>query len=301
MNQPAATTTLELELARARPRALYYLALTKPRVLTMILAATLTGFYLGSVGRLDLRLALSLVIGTAMAAGGTLTLNQYLERDLDARMDRTRTRPLPAGNLHPSEALWFGWALIVAGFAYLYFAVGGLAAAVTAAITVSYLVAYTPLKRVSSLCTVVGAVPGALPPVAGWAAARGALDAPAWVLFGIIYLWQLPHTLAIAQLYRVDFQRAGIHLLATDDPEGGATARQMIINTLALMAVALLPTVLHFAGLTYFVVAIVLGALMLGGAIQFASKPDADAARRVLMASLIYLPLLLLVMALDKI
>jgi protoheme IX farnesyltransferase len=300
VNQPAATATLELELARTRPRALYYLALTKPRVLTMILAATLTGFYLGSVGRLDLRLALSLIIGTAMAAGGTLALNQYLERDLDARMERTRTRPLPAGNLYPSEALWFGAALIVAGFAYLYFAVGVVATAVTAAITLSYLVAYTPLKRVSSLCTVVGAVPGALPPVAGWAAARGTLDPPAWVLFAIIYLWQLPHTLAIAQLYRADFQRAGIHLLATDDPDGGATARQMIINTLALMAVALLPALLHFAGLTYFVVAIALGLLMLGSTIQFASKPGAAAARRVLMASLIYLPLLLLVMVLDK-
>ena len=150
-------------------------------------------------------------------------------------------------------------ALIIAGFAYLYFAVGGLSAAVTAAITVSYLAAYTPLKRVSSLCTVVGAVPGALPPVAGWAAVRGSIDMPACVLFAIIYLWQLPHTLAIAQLYREDFQRAGIHLLATDDPQGGATARQMIINTLALMAVAMLPTVLHFAGLTYFVVGDCLG------------------------------------------
>jgi protoheme IX farnesyltransferase len=148
---------------------------------------------------------------------------------------------------------------------------------------------------------VVGAVPGALPPVAGWAAARGSIDMPACVLFAIIYLWQLPHTLAIAQLYREDFQRAGIHLLATDDPQGGATARQMIINTLALMAVAMMPTMLHFAGLTYFVVAIVLGALMLSSAIQFAYKPDVAGARRVLVASLIYLPALLLVMVLDKI
>jgi protoheme IX farnesyltransferase len=280
---------------------MYYLALTKPRVLTMVLVATLTGFYFGSAGRLELSLALDLLIGTAMAAGGTLALNQYLERDLDARMERTRSRPLPAGNLYPAQALWFGAALAVAGFTYLYITVNGLAAAVTAAITLSYLAAYTPLKRTSSLCTLVGAIPGALPPVAGWAAVRGAIDAPAWVLFAIMYLWQLPHTLAIAQLYREDFQRAGIHLLATDDPEGGATARQMIINTLALMAVALLPTLLHFAGLTYFVVAIALGALMLSRAIQFASRPGAAGARRVLVASLIYLPGLLLVMVLDKI
>jgi protoheme IX farnesyltransferase len=298
VNQQVAT--LELELSRSRPRAIYYLALTKPRVLTMVLVATLTGFYFGSAGRLELSLALDLVIGTAMAAGGTLALNQYLERDLDARMERTRSRPLPAGNLYPAQALWFGAALAVAGFAYLYIMVNGLAAAVTAAITLSYLAAYTPLKRTSSLCTLVGAIPGALPPVAGWAAVRGSIDAPAWVLFAIMYLWQLPHTLAIAQLYREDFQRAGIHLLATDDPEGGATARQMIINTLALMAVALLPALLHFAGLTYFVVAIALGALMLSSAIQFASRPDAAGARRVLVASLIYLPALLLVMVLDK-
>ena len=301
MNQPAATAILELELTRSKPRALYYLALTKPRVLTMILVATLTGFYLGSAGRLDLRMALSLVIGTAMAAGGTLALNQFMERDLDARMERTRSRPLPAGNLHPAEALWFGAALILAGFAYLYFAVGGLSTAVTAAITLSYLGAYTPLKRVSSLCTVVGAVPGALPPVAGWAAARGSIDLPACILFAILYLWQLPHTLAIAQLYREDFQRAGIHLLATDDPQGGATARQMIINTIALMAVAMLPALLHFAGATYFLVALAVSVVLLGSALQFAAKPDAAAARRVLVASLIYLPALLLVMALDKI
>ena len=299
MNQQVAT--LELELSRTRPRAMYYLALTKPRVLTMVLVATLTGFYFGSAGRLELSLALDLVIGTAMAAGGTLALNQYLERDLDARMDRTRSRPLPSGNLYPAQALWFGAALALAGFAYLSITVNGLAAAVTAAITLIYLAAYTPLKRTSSLCTLVGAIPGALPPVAGWAAVRGSIDAPAWVLFAIMYLWQLPHTLAIAQLYREDFQRAGIHLLATDDPEGGATARQMIINTLALMAVALLPTLLHFAGLTYFVVAIALGALMLSSAIQFASRPGAAGARRVLVASLIYLPALLLVMVLDKI
>ncbi|MGO9062370.1 MAG: heme o synthase [Candidatus Binataceae bacterium] len=299
MNHQVAT--LGLELPRTRPRVMYYVALTKPRVLTMILVATLTGFYLGSAGHFDLHLALGLVIGTALAAGGTLSLNQYMERDLDARMERTRHRPLPAGNLHPAEALWFGIALTAAGLVYLYLAVNGACTAVTAAITIIYLAAYTPLKRVSSLCTAVGAIPGALPPVAGWAAARGGIDAPAWVLFAIIYVWQLPHTLAIAQLYREDYTRAGIHLLGTEDSDGRATAGQMVIDTLVLMVVALLPTLFGFAGLTYFVVALALGGLLLSSGFQFASKPDAAGARRVMFASLIYLPALLLVMVLDKI
>jgi heme o synthase len=299
VNQQVAA--LELELPRTRPRAMYYLALVKPRVLTMVLVATLAGFYLGSAGHLDLRLALALVIGTAMAAGGTFSLNQYMERDLDARMERTRSRPLPAGNLHPVEALWFGAILTIAGLAYLYLAVNGPAAAVTAATAIIYLAAYTPLKRVSSLCTAVGAIPGALPPVAGWAAIRGSIDAPAWTLFAIMYLWQLPHTLAIAQLYREDYTAAGIHLLGIEDSDGRGTAGQVVINTLVLMAVALLPTLLGFAGMTYFVVALALGGLLLNSGFQFAAKPDAAGARRVMMASLIYLPALLAVMVLDKI
>lgn len=280
---------------------MHYLALVKPRVLTMVLAATLTGFYLGSAGHLELRLALALMIGTAMAAGGTFSLNQYMERDLDARMKRTRSRPLPAGNLRPAEALWFGVALTAAGLAYLYLTVNGAAAAVTAATAIIYLLAYTPLKRVSSLCTAVGAIPGALPPVAGWAAIRGSIDAPAWTLFAIMYLWQLPHTLAIAQLYREDYTAAGIRLLGIEDADGRGTAGQVVINTLALMAVALLPTFLGFAGITYFVVALALGGLLLTSGFQFASKPDAAGARRVMMASLVYLPALLLVMVLDRI
>ena len=297
MNPRAAV--LELELPRSRP--LSYFALVKPRVLTMVLVATLTGFYLASAGHLDLRLALALMIGTAMAAGGTFSLNQYMERDLDARMERTRSRPLPSGNLHPAEALWFGTAMTIAGLAYLYVAVNAAAAAVTGATAIIYLLAYTPLKRVSSLCTAVGAIPGALPPVAGWAAVRGSIDAPAWTLFAIMYLWQLPHTLAIAQLYREDYTRAGIHLLGIEDTGGSGTAGQVILNTLALMGVALLPTLLGFAGISYMVVALVLGVLMLTSGFQFAARPDATGARRVMVASLIYLPALLLAMVLDRI
>jgi heme o synthase len=299
VNQQVAA--LDLELPRTRPRAVYYLALVKPRVLTMVLVATLAGFYLGSTGPLDLRVALGLVIGTAMAAGGTFSLNQYMEREVDSRMKRTQSRPLPAGNLRPAEALWFGAVLTVAGLAYLYLTVNTSAAAVTAATAIIYLFAYTPLKRISSLSTAVGAIPGALPPVAGWAAVRGSIDAPAWVMFAIIYLWQLPHTLAIAQLYREDYIAAGIRLLGIEDAEGRGAAGQVVINTLALMAVAMLPTLMGFAGITYFVVALALGGLMLTSGFQFAAKPDAAGARRVMVASLIYLPALLLVMVLDKI
>jgi heme o synthase len=299
VNQRAAA--IGLEWPRSRPRAIYYLALVKPRVLTMVLVATGAGFYLGSPGHFDLRLATALLIGTAMVAGGTFSLNQYLERDLDARMQRTRSRPLPAGNLRPVEALWFGIIMMGAGLAFLYLKVNAAAAAVTAATAVIYLGAYTPLKRVSSLCTAVGAIPGALPPVAGWAAIRGSIDAPAWTLFAIMYLWQLPHTLAIAQLYREDFAAAGIHLLGSEDAGGRGTAWQVVINTIALMAVAILPAVLGFAGITYTVVALALGGLMLTSGFQFAARPDAAGARRVMVASLIYLPALLLVMMLDRI
>jgi protoheme IX farnesyltransferase len=298
VNQQVAA--IGLDLPRSRPRAIYYVALVKPRVLTMVLVATLAGFYLGSAGHLDLRLALGLVIGTAMAAGGTFSLNQYMERDVDARMKRTRSRPLPAGNLYPAEALWFGLALSGTGLVYLCLTVNVLCAAVTAIIAVTYLVAYTPLKRVSSLSTAIGAIPGALPPVAGWAAVRGSIDAPAWTLFAIMYIWQLPHTLAIAQLYREDYAAAGIRLLGIEDSDGRAAAGQVVINTLVLMLVALLPTLLGFAGIIYLVVALALGGFLLNSGFQFAAKPDTAGARRVMVASLIYLPAVLLVMVLDK-
>jgi protoheme IX farnesyltransferase len=299
VNQPVAA--IGLQLPRTRPRAIYYLALIKPRVLMMVLVATLAGFYLGSSGRLDLPLAAALTVGTAMAAGGTFSLNQYMERESDARMRRTRTRPLPAGNLYPVEALWFGTVLAASGLVFLYLTVNVLSAAVTALIAVSYLVAYTPLKRVSSLSTAMGAIPGALPPVAGWAAVRGTVDAPAWVLFAIIYIWQLPHTLAIAQLYREDYSAAGIRLLGIEDADGRGAAGQVVIHTLVLMIVALLPTLMGFAGVTYLIVALALGGLLLSSGFQFAAKPDLAGARRVMVASLIYLPAVLLAMVLDKI
>ena len=277
-----------------------YLALTKPRVVAMVLVTTAVGFHLGSVGSpLFLRLLYTLA-GTALAAAGTLALNEYMERDVDARMERTRHRPLPEGRVHPGEALGLGCALLVAGVALLALAVEPLAAVVTAAIATIYLLLYTPLKRVSSLCSLVGAIPGALPPVAGWAAARGTLGPEPWILFAIMFLWQIPHTLAIGRMYRDDYARAGIRVLPVVDRDGRTTGLQAVTNCLALLPVALLPTVVGLAGAAYFLVALVLGLAFLWSAVGLARGGRAADARRLLFTSLVYLPVVLAVMALDK-
>jgi protoheme IX farnesyltransferase len=275
-------------------------ALTKPRVVVMVLVTTLVGYDVGLTGSADYLRVIHLLIGTLLAAGGTLTLNQYRERDIDARMDRTRDRPLPAGRLQPLEALLFGVALTLLGTAYLAALVGGLAALVTAATAILYLFAYTPLKQRTALCTLVGAVPGALPPVAGWAAARGDVTLGAWVLFGVLFLWQLPHTLSIARLYRDDYARAGVRVLPVIDPDGASTERQIVLACLALLAVSLLPTVIGWSGPIYLAGALALGVAFAVIGIVQALAPSARAARRVLLASLLYLPLLLGLLAFDR-
>ena len=292
---------LVLQADGARRRLSDYVALTKPRVVAMVLVTTAVGFYLGSPGSPLLVPLLCTLAGTTLAAGGTLTLNQYAERDLDARMDRTRHRPLPEGRVLPGEALVLGVVLLVAGLVALALLVGPLPALVTAAITVTYLLVYTPLKRVTSFCSLVGAVPGALPPVAGWAAARGALGAEPWILFAIMFLWQMPHSLAIGRLYRDDYARAGIRVLPVIDRDGWTTGTQVVSHCLALVPVALLPTLVGLAGSAYFVVALVLGVGFLWSAVMLARSGSTGDARRLLFASLIYLPVLLAVMALDKV
>jgi heme o synthase len=284
---------------RARRRLQDYLALTKPRVVAMVLVTTAVGFHLGSTGRPLFLPLLYTLAGTALAAGGTLALNQYMERDLDACMERTRHRPLPEGRVHPGEALGLGCMLLVGGVTLLALLVEPLAAIVTAGIAIIYLLLYTPLKRVSSLCTLVGAVPGALPPVAGWAAARGALGPEPWILFAIVFLWQIPHTLAIGRLYRDDYARAGIRMLPVVDRDGRTTGIQAVSNCLALLPVALLPTFVGLAGAAYFLIALVLGVAFLWSAVGLARGGSSADARRLLVASLVYLPVVLAVMALD--
>ena len=282
-------------------RAADFVELGKPRIVFMVLITAFVGFYVGSEQVPNYLRLLQMLLGTALAAAGTLALNQFMERATDAKMERTRRRPLPDGRVQPQEALWFGLLVTLAGLVYLALAVNLISAAVTAAITVSYLLFYTPMKLKSSFCVLVGAVPGALPPVIGWVAARGSLDVDAWVLFAIMFLWQVPHTLAIAWLYREDYAKAGIQFLPVIEPEGGSTNRQVITHCAALLAVSLLPTLIGMAGVLYFAAALILGIIFITSGVRLVLEPTVTGARRLLFASLIYLPVLLLMMALDRV
>jgi len=277
--------------------------LTKPRIVLMVLVTALAGFYLGTRGSFDLALAFNLIIGTALAAGGTLALNQYVERDTDAMMQRTRHRPLPSGRMRPPEALAFGSLATAAGVVYLAAMANILCAAVTASVAIVYLLAYTPLKRVTWMCNIVGAIPGALPPVAGWAAARGSLAVEPFLLFGLMFLWQLPHTFAVGRLYRADYLRAGIYLLPDNNARGGNPSNPVVIvASLGLVALGVIPTMMGLTGFLYTAIAVTLGVAMLGLAILMIGRSGGlTAARRVLLFSLIYLPVVLLAMVLDRV
>ena len=301
MSEACSEVVVRLAARDRRQLAADFVALTKPRVVLMVLVTTLMGYDVALTGPADYLRMIHLLIGSLLAAGGTLALNQYRERDLDARMDRTRARPLPAGRLQPLEAWLFGVALTLVGTAYLAALVNPLAALVTLATTILYLFAYTPLKRRTPLCTLVGAVAGALPPVAGWAAARGDVAPGAWVLFAILFLWQLPHTLAIARLYRDDYARAGVRVLPVVDPDGASTERQVVLSCVALVSVSLLPAVAGWTGPIYLAGALVLGLAFSAVGVEQALVPSPRTARHVLLASLIYLPLLLGLMAFDRI
>ncbi|HMA81344.1 MAG TPA: heme o synthase [Candidatus Binatia bacterium] len=297
----SSTETVNIATASASRRVADFYELTKPRIVLMVLVTAFVGYYAGSGNVPDYVQLLQMILGTALAAGGTLALNQFIERETDARMARTCRRPLPDGRVQPNDALWFGIVLTLAGLGYLAMTVNVLSAVVAASITVSYLWAYTPMKRMSSLCVPVGAVPGALPPVVGWVAARGELSVDAWVLFAIMFLWQIPHTLAIAFLYREDFAKAGIHFLPVIEPDGDSTNRQILVHCAALLVVSLLPTLIGLAGAIYFFTAFLLGVGFLASGIGLVLAPTRAGARRLLFASLLYLPVLLLVMALDRV
>jgi heme o synthase len=298
----ARTATIETRLDAARARLGEYLELTKPRVTAMVLVTTLAGYYLGAGPGFESIVALKLLIGTALASGGTLALNQYIERDTDAMMDRTRRRPIPDKRIEPVDALWFAVVATVAGLGYLLLAVNWLSAIVTAAIAISYLFAYTPLKRVSWSCNIVGAIPGALPPVAGWAAARGSLGLEPWLIFGIMFLWQLPHSLAIAKIYRADYKRARLWLIPLDRDNSYPENPVIVVASIVLLIVGALPTLMGFAGVAYLITSLALGGAMFASAVVLVRGPEtAAAARRVMFASLFYLPVVLLVMVVDKV
>jgi heme o synthase len=287
--------------ATLRGRAAAYLELTKPRVVIMILITALAGFYMGNAAEFNFVLGLKLLCGTALAAGGTLALNQYFERNFDAMMYRTRSRPLPSGRLQPREALVFGLAIGLSGIIYLFAVVNPLSASITGAISLLYLGGYTPMKRFTWWCHMIGGVPGALPPVIGWAAARGTLGAEAFVLFGIMLLWQLPHSLSIARIYQADYARAGLSLLPLDRTRGNPVDAVMIIASGLLVGFGTVPTWMGFAGRVYLAVALMLGLWMLYGAIRLVwGDKTSAAARNVMFVSLVYLPTVLLLMVLDK-
>jgi len=261
---------------------------------------TVAGFYLGSVGPLDWARLAHTLFGTLLVAGGTAALNQYVERDMDAVMRRTAARPLPTGTLKPNEVLLFGIATIIIGTAWLALTVNILGSAVALATSLSYLGLYTPLKTRTTLATAVGAIPGALPPLIGWAAAHGSLSAGGWILFAILFVWQFPHFMAIAWMYREDYARAGIRMLPVVDPHGDATFRVIVSFSAVLVPVSLLPAVLGMAGIRYFFGALVLGMILLQVSL-WANRARTNVRAKWLMhATVIHIPLLLVWMIMDK-
>lgn len=294
------TTVYAEPLPLVRWRGVDFFILTKPRISLMVLFTVAAGALLAPRGSGELIQMLHAVVGAALVAAGASALNQWLERGSDALMRRTENRPLPASRLNPAEALAFGILLSAAGLAYmLALMVHPLAALVTAATLVSYVFIYTPLKRKTTLNTLIGAVPGALPPVIGWTAMTGTIDAPALIVFLIVFLWQVPHFLAIAWIYREDYARAGLKMLPGIDEDGSATARQMLLYCLALVCVSLLPVLLGAAGAMYGFGALGLGLFFLRSCWRFALAPGNLQARKVLHASLIYLPGVLAILLLD--
>jgi protoheme IX farnesyltransferase len=295
------STSLRATRARflAHERTSLYIELTKPRITLMVLLTVALGYMLAPSAAGPWALVHAL-IGSALSCSGAGALNQYLERDRDGFMDRTRFRPLPAHKVSPAMVLFLGSSLAAGGVTYLAATTNSLTAGLDAATLVSYLFIYTPMKRVSSLSTPAGAIPGALPPVMGWAAASGGLDAGAFVLFGILFLWQIPHFLAIGRLYKDDYANAGFPMLVVVDPSGDAVGRQMILYAIALAPFALAPTQLGLAGPLYFWAALLSGAAYVAASVLGAIKRDRKSARNLLLTSVLYLPLLFAAMLLDR-
>src|ERR1700737_2387411 len=289
--------TVELTLAS---RLGAYVTLTKPDVSFLVVITTAAGYYMGTSGPTNWLSMIHVVVGTMLIAGGTAALNNYVERESDRFMRRTASRPLPSGIMQPGEALAFGVALCLAGALYLYFAGGLLPAVLGVATCLSYLLAYTPLKKRTVWATFVGAFPGAAPPLIGWAAASGSLGPGAWLLFAILFLWQFPHFHAIAWMYREDYGRAGILMLPVVDREGTRTFRQIVSTAAVLVGVSLMPSILGLTGAVYFFGALMLSAALLMVCVWSASVKSNVRAKWLMHATVAYIPLLLSLMVLDK-
>ena len=277
-----------------------YVALAKPRLNVLVVATSAAGYYLGATGPLNLAVMAAAVAGTAFVAGGASALNQLYERETDALMRRTRMRPLPDGRITPAEARIFGLALSAAGLVLLAALAGWLAAILALGTLTIYVAVYTPLKRRSPIATLVGAVPGALPPLIGWAASRGEISIGGLSLFLIVFLWQIPHFMAIAWMYRDDYRLAGFPMLPVIDSDGRRTGREAVVYAAALLPASLVPTLAGVSGNAYAVIAVALGAGLLAAAVKFAADRSDIAARRLFFGSLIYLPLIWIAMVADK-
>jgi protoheme IX farnesyltransferase len=277
-----------------------YWTLTKPRLNGLVVASSAAGYYLGMPGPLDAWKMVEAVTGTALVAAGAAVLNQVSERDTDRLMRRTRERPLPDGRVGPADAASFGLALSFAGLALLATRTNLLAAALAFATIAIYLFIYTPMKRRTPIATLIGAVPGALPPLIGWTASHGRIDAGGAALFAIVFLWQIPHFMAIAWLYRDDYGKAGFPMLPVIEPEGRRAGRQAVVYSLALVPVSLAPTLVGISGQAYFSTALVLGLALLVLAGRFARTRSESAARALFLGSITYLPVLWIAMILDR-
>ncbi|HYN83617.1 MAG TPA: heme o synthase [Pyrinomonadaceae bacterium] len=284
----------------ARGRAGDYVELTKPRITLLILLTSAAGFCLGSSAGVDYLALAHATVGIGLLSSGVSTLNQFMERDLDRLMRRTRARPLPAGRLDARHALLFGAALTVGAEVYLAAFVNLLTAALGLVVIAGYVFCYTPLKTRTSLSTVVGAVPGAMPPLMGWTAAAGSANLEAWALFAILFAWQFPHFLAIAWMYREDYARAGIVMLPVVEPDGRRTAQQIVVWTLLLVPVSVFPTMLGTSGRLYLFGALALGLALIASSMSAASMASRHGARRLLLASVLYLPLLFGLMVVNN-
>jgi protoheme IX farnesyltransferase len=280
-------------------RVLAFVELSKPRITLLLLLVSMAAFWLASGGQPDVRRLSALSVGITLLAAGMFALNQYLERDIDGLMRRTESRPLPAGRIRPVEALIFGCILIAIALGFLFLLVNALTGVLGAATVASYLGVYTPLKKTTPHCTLLGAFPGAMPPLLGWAAVRGHLDAGAWALFAILFLWQFPHFHSIACLYKEDYSRASVRLWAVVEPSGRVTVWQILGSAAILIPVSVLPSLIGLSGQFYFWGAMMLGSGFLWLSFRWTFARTSKRAQQLLVASVVYLPVLLALMILD--
>jgi protoheme IX farnesyltransferase len=282
-----------------RMRMVAFLELTKPRIAFMLVLTSAAGFYLGTQGSFDFVLFANAMIGIAILAFGVATLNQYVERRTDALMDRTKNRPLPSFRLSPIEALVFGLVQCAVAEVYLYFLVNPLTAGLGLVVIVGYVMLYTPLKTRTSASTAIGAIPGAMPPLMGWTAAADEITIGAWALFLLLFLWQFPHFLAIAWMYRDQYAKAGILMLPVVEPAGRITARQIVLFSIMLVPISLAPFFLGISGIVYLIGALLLGLWFLFESVLMARAKTVERARRLLFVSVLYLPLIFGLMVID--